>query len=119
MVASARPNPSADLADLASTIGELVGRELVQNAEVVLACITLHLLGRLEQGSVSGDAATHVLVAVDCALTGPGEGSSLSPEAQELIFEGEHLHHFGDEYGPDTAYLRRLANTILERAERR
>lgn len=40
----------------------------------------------------------------------------LSPEAQELLFEAEFLHHLGEPDGPEPGHLRELALAILRRA---
>lgn len=65
---------------------------------------------------MSREAADAVFTAIDVRLTAPGGGSVLSPEAQELLFEAEFLHHLGEPDGPEPGHLRELALAILRRA---
>lgn len=86
-------------------------------SEPALARAALIALDRLEAGAVSPNALDGWFTAMDCRLTDATAGASLSDEAQELIIEGEHLHHYGDALGPDVSYLRKLAGVILQRAD--
>jgi hypothetical protein len=40
----------------------------------------------------------------------------LSESAQELLFEGQHLHHWRESVGADPVHLRALARNILARS---
>lgn len=87
-------------------------------SEAAFARAMLTVLDLLERGRIDRETADQLVTCLDRDLTAKRGGASLSEEAQELIFEGEHLHHFGEAYGPDPAYVRRLARTILDREGR-
>ena len=97
---------------------EAVGALEADFSEMALARAMLAAVDALHAGVLAPATADHVFTALDRHLTESSDGPLLSDEAQELIFEGEHLHHLGDEYGPDLTYLCDLAHIIIDREER-
>ncbi len=112
----------ADLTDIADRVVDLVRGSLIREAEVVIAFLTLWILERVESGRMSGEQADDVFTTLDMRLTDGSRQYPLCDEAQELIFEGEHFHHFGETEGPTPGprpdYLRTLAFKILKTPER-
>src|SRR5260370_38141384 len=106
-----------DAGPLVGGIAALLDRGLVQHAEVVNAFLMDVLLTQIAAGDITPAAADRFFTLLDARLARPGGETPLSEAAQELIFEGEHLHHLGDEYGPSVGYIRQLTETILRRAE--
>jgi hypothetical protein len=117
MELATEPGHPSDVIDIVGPVVDLVERHLIRDAEVVLAFLTLWLLRRVETGLMTRDQANRVFTTLDARLTRPGGQTDLSDEAQELLFEGEFLHHLGETDGPDPDQLRALAFTILQRAE--
>ncbi len=115
MVSSPEAPVAITPAALAEAVVALIAAHQVGEAEVALAALTGVLLTGLETGQIPPAAADQFYTALDVRLAQPGGETPLSEPAQELIFEGEQLHHFGDAYGPDPAYLRHLAAAILHR----
>ena len=109
----ARPQP-AGLSDLATIVVDLIDRGLVRQAEVTVASLALWLLDRVQAGRMAREEANDVFVAIDLALDDQRE-RALSPEFRDLLTEGEHFHHFGEEWGVDPDTLRDLAFAILRR----
>ena len=87
----------------------------VHFSEVALANAMLAALEAIKHGALSPKDADNAFTGLDVELTERADRPELSEEAQELIFEGEHLHHCDAAYGPDLSYLTRLAFTILDR----
>lgn len=112
MSAPTRPPPAADLTDLADTVAELVEGGLAREAEVTTAALALWLLDRVTAGRTSRDEANLVFATLDARLTGPA-AEPLSRTWRDLVTEGEHFHHFGEEWGTDPEQLRALALAIL------
>jgi hypothetical protein len=110
--------PESDVADIVESLAELIEHDLVRDAEVVLAFLTLWLLDRVQANRMSREQADAVFTAIDVRLSAPGAESALSPDVQELLFESEFLHHLGEADGPDPDHLRAMAFAILQRAER-
>src|SRR6266508_388440 len=116
MTASRADPPSA--AGLGGLIAELVREGFAREAEVAIAVLSRWVLGEVESGRLAPSAADGIFTALDVELTFADGESPLSEEAHELIMEGEHYHHFGDEYGPDPSEIRRLATLILHHPKR-
>ena len=118
MPAKAEIESQSEAEAFAESVAELVSLSLVGAAEVVVAFAALWLIKGLESGRLARERADELLTALDARLTNTDGSTCLSDEAQELILEAEHFHHYGEDYGPDAAYLRALAFTILRRTER-
>ena len=118
MSAKIEPRGTDDVADLADTVAELLDRGLVREAEVAMAFLALWLLDRVEAGRATREEADRVFTTLDARLSERPGAATLSDTSQELVIEGEHFHHFGDTddqvSGPDPAYFRQLAYTILQ-----
>lgn len=109
----ARHQP-AGLSDLAATVVDLIDRGLARQAEVTVASVALWLLDRVGAGRMAREDADDVFVAIDLALDDQRE-AALSREFRDLLTEGEHFHHFGEEWGVDPDALRELAFGVLRR----
>jgi hypothetical protein len=105
-----------EAADFAALVADLMNRSMVSAAEAAIAVVTLWLLKRIEAGHATREQADELFTSLDVGLTTKDDSPDLSEEAQELIFEGEHFHHLGEEYGPEPERLRTLALTILGRS---
>ncbi len=120
MTALVNRHDPADLSDVADTVAALLKGGMVREAEVVIAFLTLWMLERVESGRMSGAEADAVFTTLDLRLSDGGDTYPLCDEAQELIVEGEHFHHFGQTdgpvRGPAPEYLRALAVAILQRS---
>lgn len=104
--------------DLVGLVTQPLERGLVRTAEAVLASLALSILDALESRRLQPDAADQAFTMLDVYLTDHTELPDLSPDAQELVFQGEHLHHFGEALGPAARELRNLATRLLEQTER-
>ena len=97
-------------------VGELLVRGFRQEAERFIAAFSLWICSAVEAGEMAGIEADSVFTYLGNYLDERQE-PVLSDEVQELLVEGEHLHHAGDPPGgaatPDIAYMRKLAQGIL------
>jgi hypothetical protein len=109
----AEPSHPSRLADIAGPIAALVERNLVREAEVIIAALAAWTVDRLQSGSMTPEQADDIFTQIDVQLTRRDGDTPLSEETQELLFEGEHFHHFGEVHGPDPEHLKQLANAIL------
>lgn len=107
--------------EVIETVGPLTPlfeRGLRRCAEVSIASLTLWVLEGLEQHRLKPEMADQIFTLLDVYLTDHIKDFELSDLAQELIFEGEHFHHFGGEWGPNPEHLRELASQILDAVEK-
>jgi hypothetical protein len=110
---SIQPGSVGSLADAADTVAALGERGLAREAGVAMAFLALWLLERVESGQTTREQADEVFTAIDMRLSGLAGRATLSEASHDLVAEGEHFHHFGEEYGTDPGELRRLAFAIL------
>lgn len=110
------PSPN-DIADLADPVIELTRAGHVQQAEIIIGYLALWLLRRVETGRMSREDADRVFTVLDVQLTDDGLADALSDEAHDLITEGHHFHHWGEEWGTDPIQVRALADAIVARSE--
>lgn len=103
--------------DVVGPLVQILERGLVRDAEVFIAGLALWVLRRLQERTMSPDRADQVFTLLDVYFTDDYRGPPLSEEAQELLFEGELFHHFGEPDGPNPQRLTALASAIFERAE--
>ncbi|MBI4493081.1 MAG: hypothetical protein HY690_09865 [Chloroflexi bacterium] len=87
--------------------------EALHEAEGFIAGLTAWVLRQLEEHRMGAGRAGWLFTLLDVYLTDNYPHLELSPEAQELLFEGAQLHHYGDELAPDPAYLRELIEEIF------
>lgn len=111
---TAYPFPSIVL-DLAGPVAGLFERGLIRQGEAGLATLALWLLDRVQAGDMKPETADQVFTALDVYLTDLRRPLDLSPEAQELLLEGESLHAFDLPHGPDPKNLVELAAALLDR----
>ncbi len=81
--------------------------------ETAIAVLTLWALGAVEGGHLAPADADRVFTMLDVRLGEIDDGPELSDAVSDLILEGEHFHHWGEEWGPDAGDLRRLAFSVL------
>lgn len=101
---------------LVGPVVQLLDRGLTGCGEAALASLTLWALDELDAGALKPEMADDAFTLLDVYLTDHAPSITLSDEAQELLFEGEHLHHYREDWGPDLVYIRGLADKILSRA---
>lgn len=97
-------------------VEELCRRGLIRQIEHFIASYALWLVRAVETGEISPDDATAAFSSLDVWMR-EEKGLSLSDTVQDLIDEGEYLHHFGDTSLPAVApkpdLMRELAMRIL------
>src|SRR5215212_7338182 len=86
--------------DFADTIRAMVDGRLVLQAEHVIAAFALWATNAVEAKHLSRYDADQLFTALDARLTWRRGESPLSEHTHTLLVEGEHFHHWGDEYGP-------------------
>ncbi len=107
----------ADVLALAGPVLTLFDYGLADCGEASLASLALWVLSALEESRLKPETADDVFTLLDVYLTDL-PARELSSEAQELLFEGEHFHHYGQSWGPDPEHFRGLAFQILNRIEK-
>jgi hypothetical protein len=111
--ATADRSPTEAVWDIADTIRAMVDHNYVSQAEYTIAAIALWVAGAVEEKHLEPDDADQIFTALDARLTWVGGESPLSDEVRDLLVEGGHYHHAGDELGPNAQEVRRLAGAIL------
>lgn len=87
-----------------------------EQAEAAFAAFALDLLSRVERDPRYRTVADQAFTLLDSyGSEHADELLDLSEEARALLVEGEHFHHYGDEWGPDPNEFRTLAGKMLER----
>jgi hypothetical protein len=85
----------------------------IEDARHMLARLTLWFLDQIEKGELEPWKARNAYFLLNVYLIDNYPGDILGEEAQELIYEGTLLHEYGQEMGPDVAYMRKLASDLL------
>src|SRR5438046_1239257 len=104
-----------DPRDVLAPIEAALSRGLLREAEVFLAGVALRILERVEAGTLDAADANALFTDLD-VLFSDTAGDRLSEAAADLLMEGEHFHHWGDELGTDPAAVSRLAEAIYSGA---
>lgn len=104
--------PSTDVRSAAAAIAERYARVPAAETEVAIAVLALWLLTDVEAGRLGRAEADEMFMVLDAGTDAP-EGPDLSDAAHDLLVEGNHFHHYGEEWGTDPATVRRLAFDIL------
>ena len=107
------PPPALGLADAGLAVAQLVTHGHFREAEVATAFLALWLLDRVERGVTDREQADEVFTQIDANVR-VDQDAPLSDTWRDLVTEGEHFHHFGEEWGADPTEVRRLANAIIE-----
>jgi hypothetical protein len=81
--------------------------------DVAIAALTLRVLGTVEAGHLDPEEATDIFVNLEAVVADRRAEEDISERAHELLLEGGWLHDEAIGYGPDHAYLRRLALDVL------
>ena len=113
MTPHAASRGKGDIADAAGLIAGLVNRGLVREAEVGIALLALWVLEQVQKGQMARERADAIFTALDVEIGGLAGAALLSETSHDLVIEGEHFHHFGEEWGPDPDHLRALAEAVL------
>jgi len=106
---------SQQVADLIGPIYKLLEQRSVQSAEAAIAGMTLWVLDCVEDQRLRPELADEAFTLLTVQLADQGE-LALSDEIQELVLEGQHLHHWRESIGADAALMRSLAGQVLARA---
>jgi hypothetical protein len=88
-----------------------------EETEAAIAVLGLWALDAVQAGRLHRNEANDIFVRLDVGISDQHSGPDLSDEIHDLILEGEHLHHYGEDWGPDPEQIRRLAFTILRRSK--
>src|SRR5438552_6625259 len=104
-----------DTQDVLAPFEAALSRGLVREAEVFLAGLALRFLERVEAGTLDPAEANELFTDLD-VLFSDTAGEHLSVAAADLLMEGEHFHHWGDEWATDPAKVRQLADAIYRGA---
>jgi len=105
------------IADLIGPICKLLEKGAVGAAEGAIAGMALWLLDCIEDGRVRPEAADEAFTLLVVYLGDHPHLPALGEDAQELLFEGQHLHHWREAIGPDPAVMRQLAERTLARVD--
>lgn len=89
----------------------------IEDARIMLARLTLWFLNQIEEGELEPWKARNTYFILNTYLFDNYPGDILGEEAHELIYEGTLLHEYGQEFGPDIKFMRRIAAQILSSAE--
>lgn len=113
-MSTAMPPIDASLVDAGAPIVEMMERGQWREAEVATAYLAVWLLDRVAAGKTARAEADQVFTTIDGATT-RAMADRMSQAWRDLLTEGEHFHHFGEEWGADPDALRELAFGILRR----
>ena len=105
------------VADLIGPICKLFEKDAIGSAEVAIGAMALWALDCIENGRLRADAADEAFTLLVVYLGDHPELPALSEDAQELLFEGQHLHHWREAVGADPSIMRQLADRIVARAD--
>jgi hypothetical protein len=108
-----RLTPS-DIRRAAEAVVERYTAAPASETEAAIALLALWVLDAVEAGRMTGDEANRIFVLLDVSI-GELDGPRLSEGIQQLVVEGEHFHHFGEEHGADPQHLKDLAFAVLQR----
>lgn len=91
----------------------------IENGEIADACkmlgrLTLWFLDQIEAGKLEPWKARNSYFLLNVYLTDNYPGDILGEDAHELIYEGTLLHEYGENMGPDIAYMRKIARQLLK-----
>ena len=105
------------VADLIGPICLLLEKGATSSAEVAIAGMALWILDSIENGRIRPEAADEAFTLLVVYLGDHPQLPALSEDAQELMLEGQHLHHWREPVGADPALMRQLADRIVARAD--
>lgn len=106
---------SSEVLAMVGPVTELLDRGLTACGEAAIASLALWTLSEIEAGGLKPETADDAFTLLEIYLAEQLPAIQLSDEAQELLLEGEHFHHYGNDWGPDPGQLRGLADKILSR----
>lgn len=109
---------SQQVADLIGPIYKLLEQGSVRGAEMAIAGMALWVLDCVEERRLRPELADEAFTLLSVHLGDHPKEPALCDEVQELMLEGQHLHHWRDPLGADPALMRTLAGQVLRRAAR-
>jgi hypothetical protein len=110
---TAERSPTAVVWDIADTVRAMVDQKYISQAEHTIAGIALWVANAVEEKHLAPEEADQIFTALDARLTWRGGESPLSDDVRDLLVEGGHYHHAGDNLGAGSEEIRRLAGAIL------
>ena len=111
------PSPSAEVSAILKSFWSVPETAPIREVEVVLAFLMPLMAARVKERHIAPEEADRLFTLIDVYLTDHRPGEELSNEAQQLLLEGEHFHHFGEQLGPDLRHVEQLAVAILRRGK--
>ena len=104
------------VADLIGPIYKLLERGAYAAAEAAIAGLALWVLDCVEGQRIRPELADEAFTLLVVHLGDHGRLPPLGAETEELLLEGQHLHHWRESVGADLDLMRRLAAQILDRS---
>jgi hypothetical protein len=105
------------VADLIGPIYKLLEKGAIGAAETSIAGLALWVVDCIEDRRLRAELADEAFTLLVVHMGDRGE-LPLSNETQELLLEGQHLHHYRDSVGADLGLMRELAGRILAKSGR-
>jgi len=99
--------------DKAKPILELAEEGRLIDFELSLCRFALQVIEDVRVGIQSPKEADDLFVLIDNYISEKEIGDELSDEIHEIILEGHHFHHFGEDYGPDVTLMKNLIEKFL------
>lgn len=93
---------------------ELAEQGELRKFEEAICVFTSKILKQVARHELSAQEADSLFMVLDLYVTEKDLREQLSPDVQELIFEGLLFHHFRERHGPDLARMRDLLKKRME-----
>lgn len=81
--------------------------------EISFCKFALQIIEDVEAGNRTPNEANNLFLLVDLYITEKEIEDNISDEIQELVMEGLHFHHLGDDWKPDVVRMRSLIEKHL------
>ncbi len=106
------PFPETVIAQVAP-LAALVEAGDIDQARRALGRLALKIFKALRSNSIAPREADQVFTLIDVFLSDNFSTVNMGDTADELIFEGQLMHHYGDASGPDMKLMERLAGELI------
>ena len=107
------PFPQTVLARVSPFVA-MVEAGKIDQARATLGQIALKICEALRSNSITPKEADQVFTLLDVYLSDNYPDLDQGSAADELIFEGQFLHHYGDEHGSDLEMMEQLARQLID-----